>query len=433
MSISSSLNAGVAGLNASAMQMATISDNIANASTYGYRRVVTDFSALVNLGSNRGIYSAGGVTAYSTRLIDRGGALLASDNPTDLAVDGRGMLPVTQLGAVGRGGSYPVSLVTTGAFRVDANGLLRTETGLVLMGWPAGSDGSVAPPSRDTMAGLEPVRINTTQVAGDPTTQVGLAVNLPATATEAGAAGDPQSLSVDYYGNLGTTESLEITFTPTVPAEGASNQWTMTIRDSASGGAVIGEYRLTFDGSRESPGLLTGVQRISGGPYDPATGALALEVAGGPLTLDIGAPGELGGMTQLSDSFSPGQISRDGAPVANLLGVEVLPDGSLMGIYDQGFSRRLYQVPLVNVPNPNGLAVADGMSYQVTPQSGAFYLYDAGDGPTGNILGYAREESATDVAAELTQMIQTQRAYSSSVKIIQTADEMLQETTNLKR
>ena len=36
-------------------------------------------------------------------------------------------------------------------------------------------------------------------------------------------------------------------------------------------------------------------------------------------------------------------------------------------------------------------------------------------------------------ATELTSMIQTQRAYSSNAKVIQTVDEMLQETTNIKR
>jgi flagellar hook protein FlgE len=53
--------------------------------------------------------------------------------------------------------------------------------------------------------------------------------------------------------------------------------------------------------------------------------------------------------------------------------------------------------------------------------------------PTGSVVGYAREGSSTDVAAELTALIQTQRAYSSNAKVIQTVDEMLQETTNIKR
>ena len=51
----------------------------------------------------------------------------------------------------------------------------------------------------------------------------------------------------------------------------------------------------------------------------------------------------------------------------------------------------------------------------------------------GAVVGFAREGSTTDVAAELTNLIQTQRAYSSNAKVIQTVDEMLQETTNIKR
>ena len=75
----------------------------------------------------------------------------------------------------------------------------------------------------------------------------------------------------------------------------------------------------------------------------------------------------------------------------------------------------------------------NNQTYQVSPSSGSFFLWDAGDGPTGTVVGYAREGSTTDVAAELTDLIQTQRAYSSNAKVIQTVDEMLQETTNIKR
>jgi flagellar hook protein FlgE len=107
--------------------------------------------------------------------------------------------------------------------------------------------------------------------------------------------------------------------------------------------------------------------------------------------------------------------------------------GYLYAIYDQGFTRRIFQLPVIDVPNPNGLLALNNQTYQTSPASGPFYLWDAGDGPTGTIAGFSREESATDVAAELTQLIQTQRAYSSNAKVIQTVDEMWQETTNIKR
>ena len=90
-------------------------------------------------------------------------------------------------------------------------------------------------------------------------------------------------------------------------------------------------------------------------------------------------------------------------------------------------------MPLVDVPNTNGLISQDNQSYQVSQESGSFFLWDASDGPVGEVVGFALEESATDIAAELTDLIVTQRAYSSNAKVIQTVDEMLQETTNIKR
>jgi flagellar hook protein FlgE len=149
---------------------------------------------------------------------------------------------------------------------------------------------------------------------------------------------------------------------------------------------------------------------------------LSLTLGGGNIALDIGKPGEPNGMTQLSATFAPVAISKNGSPVASLTSVEVDEKGFLSAIYDQGFTRRIYQIPVIDVPNPNGLIALNNQTYQISPASGPFYLWDASDGPTGSIVGFSREESATDVAAELTQLIQTQRAYSSNAKVIQTVE-----------
>ena len=114
MTISSSLNAGVAGLAANATRLATISDNIANSATFGYKRIEADFHSMV-ISSTGGTYSAGGVRTTTQRLIDQRGALVATSNPTDLAVRGRGMLPVASISQVNSGNGDPqMMLATTG-------------------------------------------------------------------------------------------------------------------------------------------------------------------------------------------------------------------------------------------------------------------------------------------------------------------------------
>jgi len=433
MTISSALNAGVSGLSANASSLAAISDNIANSSTSGYKRVETDFQSMV-VGSSGGRYSAGGVSASNMRLIDQRGPLVGTNNSTDLAVSGRGMLPVASLTEIEGGNGSPTMLMTTtGSFRTNADGYLTTNSGLVLLGWPANPDGTVSDGPRDTAEGLEPVQYNMNQLTGEPTTNVGLGVNLPATDTEAGSAGTVRNMTVEYYDNLGSSQTLGITYTPTVPATGTSNEWTMQITDSASGGAVIGEYTMTFNDSRTAGGSLASVTAVSGGAYDPATGSVIVNVDGGPMEINLGMIGESDGFTQLSDTFAPASVTKDGSEVGTMVGVEVDPQGYVRANYDSGASRVIFKIPLVDVPNLNGMKSRDNQTYLPSSDSGSYFLWDAGDGPTGEVASYAQEESATDVATELTDMIKTQRAYSSNAKVIQTVDEMLQETTNIKR
>ena len=434
MTLSSSLNAGVSGLNANANKLSTISDNIANSNTYGYKRAQSDFHSVVIHGNTSTTYAAGGVRSTNMRLIDERGPLIGTSNPTDIAIDGRGFLAVTSLSALGvQSADYPISLVSTGSFRPNEDGVLVTSTGEVLMGWPANADGEVETTSRDSMSSLQPVVINANQYVGNPTSEMSVGVNLPATETDFDALGEPITLEVEYFGNLGTAETLTYTFTPVLPTTGRSNTWTMTIADSASAGAVIGEYTVEFDSSQNSGGTLLAVTTVSGANFDPLTGTIPLTVGGGDIVLTIGQIGVPGGMTQLSDTYAPVAISKNGSPVASVVSVEIDPNGKLFAIYDAGFTRQIYQIPVVDVPNPNGLIAHNNQTYGISPSSGPFYLWDAGDGPTGGLVGYAREESSVDVAMELTQLIVTQRAYSSNAKVIQTVDEMLQETTNIKR
>jgi flagellar hook protein FlgE len=435
MSISSSMNAGVAALTVNATKLSAIADNISNSGTNGYKRNSVEFQTMVTPSLNvSGQYSAGGVKSVVTRRVIEPGTIIASSNPTDIAVLGRGFIPVTDINLPrAQDGTYPTRLMTSGSFRPDPGGYLRTETGQLLLGWPADQDGTVPELRRESFDDLEPVQVKFNQFAANPTTEIAISANLPATATQFDATGDPVGLTVNYFDNIGRAQSLSLTFTPNLPAAGSSNEWTLEITDSASGGAAVGEYTILFDDTAALGGSINTVTTIAGGAYDPVLGTITLTLPRGPMTLAIGSPGTSTGLTQLSDSFIPVSIQKNGTPVGSINAVEIDSEGNVYAIFTEGFTRLIYKVPVVNVPHPNGLTAHSNQTYEISREAGEFFLWDAGEGPTGALAGFSLELSNADIGSELTQLIQTQRAYSSGAKVVQTADEMLQETNNLKR
>ena len=427
MSISSSLAAGVSGLNANAERLSAISDNIANSSTYGYKRSVTDFHSMV-VGNGGLKFTAGGVTTSTQRMIDERGQLQTSNNSTDIAINGRGFLPVTDVASMYEPGGTQLKLMTTGSFRPNAEGVLVTQTDKVLLGWPASIDGSFPSFPRDSVDGLEPINVYHNQFAANPTTEINLALNLPSDESNPATLGPGNDITIEYFGNLGQTNLLNFNFSPT----GTQNEWSMVITDDATN-TVVGEYSMSFLDASVGGGTLDTVTTVTGGAYDPVAGVISLPIGGGNMDIFIGRPNESGGITQLDSTFAPSNISKNGSAIGNFAGVEIAPDGIVHAIYDSGFTRAIYQVPVIDVPNQHGLKSSDSQTYEVSLQSGSIFLWDAGSGPVGETVGFTREASTTDVAHELTQLIQTQRAYTSNAKVIQTVDEMLQETTNLKR
>ena len=434
MSITSSLNAAVMGLNANSARLSTISDNIANSETNGYKRVDVEFSNMV-IEQRNSAYSAGGVRVDTFKDVSAVGSLISTGNATDIAVAGRGLIPVTTVQGVTQAPSdRPLQLLPTGSFTADQNGNLRTQSGLFLMGWPADPNGNIPNISRNSGIDLEPVNIATSQFTASPTENIEIGINLPAEATEAGASTGAYSMSIEYFDNLGRAQTMRMEFTPNVPAVGASNTWQVQMYDNAGDPTVsLGQLDIVFNDTPALGGRIDSVNATNGAVYDATTGRFNINLAHGPVDIFIGRPGELEGMTQLAAPFSPTSVTKDGSPIGDLQSVEVDENGMLEAIYDTGFRRTLYQIPVGDVPNLDGLNALDGQAYSVSGESGSLYLWDAGTGPVGSVSGFALMESTTDIASELTDLIETQRAYSSSAKIVQTVDEMLQETTNLKR
>ncbi|GHA89450.1 flagellar hook protein FlgE [Algimonas arctica] len=424
MTITSSLNAGVMGLNVNATRLASISNNIANSATYGYKRADVDFSSLV-VEQGRSVYSAGGVRATATRDVSDAGSLISTGRSTDIAVNGSGMLPVTTLAGLDQpAAERDFMMVPTGSFSPDADGYLRTESGLFLTGWEIDADDSPITTGRGSTTGLVPINLTAGQFSAENTSQIQLGVNLP---------GDPSGLPanntldvpIEYFNQIGLPQSLDTVFT-----RNAGGDWDVVINDNSTGTSVqTATFNITFG----SDGSLDTVTPGAGAAYNATDGEVSITLPNGPVDVFVGRLGTTEGMSQIGTAFQTQNVSANGSPAGELQSIEFSPDGTLEAIYNTGARRALFQIPVAVVANPDGMQATGNQAYRVTRESGDIYLWDAGEGPSGGIAGYSLMESNTDIAAELTNLIETQRAYSSNAKIVQTVDEMLQETTNLKR
>ncbi len=275
MGISSSLNAGVSGLNANANKLATISDNIANSQTYGYKRADVDFSSMTvsdakspnTVGGGRW-FTAGGVRTNAVWDVDEKGALAQTNNATDLAITGRGFLPVSTTASLGRTSTtdIPFMLTTTGSFSTNAQGYLTTPSGLVLLGWPADANGVVAPQPRDTVNGLQPVQVNLSVGRGAADLRDHL--ERQSADRRRRGRGDRRRARGDgrIFRQRRRVADPDCGFTPTVPAVGnpRSNTWTLDLTDQASGQSA-GTYTLVFSDAPPNAGGLTSVTGPVGG------------------------------------------------------------------------------------------------------------------------------------------------------------------------
>lgn len=196
---------------------------------------------------------------------------------------------------------------------------------------------------------------------------------------------------------------------------------------------------------------------------DPDNGALTLDldfsqrtfgVGGGTdatqpqqISLNIGTPRDpdgdganendrlLDGLTSFENEagFQINEIEQDGLQFGNFTGVSVGEDGIVTANFSNGERRDIFQLPVSTFANPNGLEARSGTVFAQTEDSGDILLNEAGLGAAGTVAPAAIERSTVDLATEFTKMIETQRAYSASTRVVTASDEMLQEITNATR
>ena len=161
MSFSGIFAAGLSGVAAYSQSLESISSNIANSQTDGFKRSVTSFSDLIPrdsaaLSEAVGTGSVGqGVSASSSVAADEQGSISRTGTPTNIAISGQGFFVVSE--TVSSNDSTAL-FTRAGDFSADADGNLLNSGGFYLQGIAAGTNGDAAVGTN--LNGLETININ---------------------------------------------------------------------------------------------------------------------------------------------------------------------------------------------------------------------------------------------------------------------------------
>jgi flagellar hook protein FlgE len=407
-----SLFAGITGLNANAMAMRVIGDNIANVNTTAYKGNRASFANILStsLGGETALRSVGrGVRFWDATTQWSQGSLENTANPTDLAINGKGFFVVRDL-------SGSPLYTRAGQFRFDRNGYMITPDGLRLQGFAVDAQGN--------RGSLTDIVVSGERVSPpSATTEMSFAINLNSGSEENQTFSTTQSV----YDSLGNAIPLTLTFT----RGAAAGSWTVTgeIPDTAGTGVAFngaGTLALTFD----ADGVLTS-------PADDVDVSLTL-TNGASSTLDFAwdlyedgvYSGDLTGYA--SNSVTTFQY-QNGYPSGSLRSVSVGEDGYVTAAYSNGELIPMFVVALADFPSYDGLTKMGQNLYAESLMSGQALLTTAGSGRVGNLSPSSLEMSNVDLAEEFVKMISTQRAFQANSRVITSSDEILQELMNIKR
>jgi flagellar hook protein FlgE len=175
------MNSAVSALQAQQAALSTVSDNLANSQTSGYKAVTTQFNSLLTQEATGLGYPAGGVSATARQNLLAQGLVQSTNTTTDMAITGSGMFAVS----AGLGGANDF-YTRNGAFDSDSKGDLQLSgTNYYLLGWATDAKGNVLGANPDNIASLQNVNINKFNNSATATTLYSLQANLPAEAQSA--------------------------------------------------------------------------------------------------------------------------------------------------------------------------------------------------------------------------------------------------------
>ena len=386
-------------------QLESISNNIANTGTTGYKSSRTNFAAMYSSAAPNGVQAAS-----STQTLDVNGGLLSTGRNLDVAISGKGYFMVTDSTGV-------TNYTRTGMFDIDNQGNVVDHMGRKVQGYAmnAGSDALGALGTLNVPTGQIPAQASTgIDFVGNLSSDWTAPVNTPFDAT------DPQtynssSVSV-VYDSLGMQHSITQYFVKT-----GTNEVTVhylnngqPIPDAVTKAAA--KDVLTFSAQGQLNGNTPPTLRWT--PTDlqgQQTGAAAIEVAF-----------NYTGTTQYAGDTSTTTNAADGYASGTMVNVQIGDDGAVNVQYSNGMVQRKGMLALASFRSESGLVAVDGTSWQATANSGVALIGTPGTGQLGALASKQLEQSNVEVATELVDLMGAQRNYQANTKVISTQNEVMQ-------
>lgn len=427
----------LSGLQAAQTDMSTISHNLANVSTNGFKRSMTMFADVIasTKDSNPNQMVGSGTVVKSIRQQFSQGGYTQSSSALDLAVTGDGFFAVKS--DTGTGG---VMFTRNGSFTVNSDRYVTDGQGNKLLVFPVDGSGAVVATGIDAAQNL---RIP--QTSGNPqaTGNVSLSLNLSANSAipkEAARFSDTpyafnrfdpgtynqssQTTIYDANGNAQTLTNYYVRETQPSSSD-PSSSWTVY--------SFVGDQQLDADGATAGTQNITlnfdSTGKITS-PTGPTTfggflspGATSEQV----LNLDFGIA-----TTQVGSPFSVNQRNQDGAAVGQFESVTVGDDGIVQASFSNGDLQPLGKIALANFDNPTGLRQLGNSTWSATGISGEPRLGEPGQNGFGSLMSGAIERSNVDITEELVGLIAAQRSFQANAKALDTASQISQTIFNIR-
>ena len=398
----------ISGLNYNSQRVGVAADNISNASTTGYKAASIKSSTLVTGQTSVNAYSAGGVQAVNSQLVDVQGIIGASTSKTDMAISGNGFFAVKPSPS-----SSETFYTRDGSFKPDNKGFLVNSSGYYLQA------------NNPSTGNLETLNVNGVAGTAVATTDAQVSVNLPASAN----VGDKHTVNIRAFDSQGGELNIPVIF-----EKKSTSVFTLSVgnvTDSSSGAtvatAVEGDaagLAYSVDVFFDSGGSIDGYDTNSDGVIDSnSPPGIYL-----PFNLrqpdDVSVNIDLTNTTSFSGDFTITSVEANGAAYGSYNSVDVSSDGTVSASFNNGQSRAIGKIPVATFTNENGLEALSGNVYRETAASGSVSLQNAGLAGAGTVQGGALEFSTTDIGSEFVNLILSRNAYSANLKALSTAEEM---------